>query len=81
MQTTNDSALIRGIRTTLQALLAFMVGLVLAVWQVPGVPEAVHTYISNNLPNTLLAFGLPLALGTGLVSFLWNVLRPSVKNI
>lgn len=77
----NDTALVRGVRTFLQAILTFLGGLVVAVWNVPGVPEAVHTYVTSQGPGLLFTIGLPLALGTGAVSFLWNVLRKDVPNV
>lgn len=76
----NDTALVRGVRTSIQAalatLLTFSVGCIFAVWNVPGVPDALLSYIYNNLPQCLMAIGLP----TGIVSFIWNVLRPNVRN-
>lgn len=65
----NDSALARGIRTFIQVV----IGTLVAVWAVPGVPEAVAGRI------------LPLAVGIGvpsaLVAFAWNVLRKDVPNV
>jgi hypothetical protein len=65
----NDSALARGIRTFLQAV----IGTVIAIWSVPGVPEVV----GKNLLSSIVAIGVP----TGLVSFVWNVLRKDVPNV
>ena len=72
----SDTALVRGVRTIFQTIIGAFVGLVLAVWAVPGVPEAVTSYISTNLVQLLLVVGIP----SGLASFVWNLLRPSVKN-
>ncbi len=67
-----DSATWKAIMTLLQALLAFSVGLILAVWQVPGVPKAVMDFVWNNGPTVFLSVGLPLSLGAGIISFLIN---------
>ena len=75
-----DTALMRGVRTAIQAMLGFVVGLVGAVWAVPGVPEAVHNYISQNAGAMALSVGLPAAVASGLVAFGWNALRKDVKN-
>ena len=64
-----DSALARGIRTFLQAI----IGTLVAVWAVPGVPEVV----GKNIVPLVIAFGVP----TGLASFIWNVLRKDVPNV
>jgi len=71
-----DTALVRGVRTVFQTIIGAFVGLVAVVWAVPGVPEAVTTYLSTNLVQLLLVVGIP----AGLTSFVWNLLRPSVKN-
>lgn len=72
----SDTALVRGVRTTIQTFIGAFVGLLAAVWAVPGVPEAVTSYLSNNLVPLLLVVGIP----AGVTSFVWNLLRPSVKN-
>lgn len=72
-----DSALARGIRTAVQAAVGFFIGLIVVVWNVPGVPSAVVNYLAENAFPFALALGLP----AGLVSFVWNVLRKDVPNI
>lgn len=69
---TTDSATFRGLMTALQALITFVIGLAFAIWQVPGVPVAIQNFVWNNGPLTLAAFGIPLILGTGVISFLIN---------
>lgn len=80
VQPNNDTAVIRGVRTGLQTIVGtfvtFIVGLVLVVWKVPGVSDAVVNYVGANLPVVLLSVGIP----TGLVSFVWNILRKDVRN-
>lgn len=75
-----DSATGRGIKTGLQAvigtLVAFIVGLVLAVLNVPGVNEAILQYVEAHLIQTLLTIGIP----AGLTGFVWNLLRKGVSN-
>lgn len=71
-----DTAIWRGIRTGIQALIGFCAGLVTTVWAVPGVPAAVEAYVSANFVELLVAFGF----STGLAAFIWNVVRKDVKN-
>ncbi len=68
-----DSATTRGLVTALQAFITFLIGFSLAVWQVPGVPQAAQNFVWNNAPQTLVAFGLPLIVGTGITSFFFNL--------
>ncbi|PWU04798.1 MAG: hypothetical protein C5B43_04130 [Verrucomicrobia bacterium] len=75
-----DSSTGRGLKTFFQALIAFAVGLVLAVLKVPGVTEAIHTYVLSHITDTLLSVGIPIAITTGLTSFVWNFFRSDVKN-
>lgn len=65
----NDSALARGIRTFIQVV----VGTVLAVWAVPGVPEVVASRV--------LPFAVGIGVPSALVAFAWNVLRKDVPNV
>lgn len=69
---TLNSATGRGLVTAAQVLVTFMIGLALAVWQVPGVPKAIEDFVWNNGPTLLAALGVSSAIGTGLISFLWN---------
>ncbi len=71
-----DSATGRGIKTALQAVVGSLVGLVVTVWAVPGVPEAVFDYVQKNLVQILLMVGIP----SGVASFVWNYFRKDVKN-
>lgn len=69
-----DNAAARGIRTFLQALIGFVVGLFLAVWAVPGVPDAVTNYVTGNIGGLFALVGIPAALA-GLVGYIWNRAR------
>lgn len=75
-----DSATGRGIKTGLQAvigtLVAFFVGLILAILNVPGVNEAILQYVQVHLVEVLLTIGIP----AGLTGFVWNLLRKGVSN-
>lgn len=71
-----DSAVYRAILTFLEAILGFMVGLIVVVWQVPEVPHVVIMYVLNNLPQVLLLVGIP----SGLSSLLLNLWRKNVPN-
>ena len=58
----------KGLRTGLQAIVGAFVGLVVAVWAVPGVPETVIEYVTSNMLPLLLVIGIP----SGLVAFIQN---------
>lgn len=58
----------KGVRTALQAMAGVLVGLVAVVWAVPGVPEAVQTYLLNNAVQAMLLVGVP----AGFTAFLQN---------
>ena len=75
-----DSATGRALKTFVQAVVGFIIGLAVAIWAVPGVPAAVHIYVINNLPQVLLTVGIPVAVSSGIVSFIWNLLRKNVSN-
>lgn len=79
MNINNDTARGRGFRTAIQALIGLFVGLVLTVWAVPGVPEAVTSYITSNISVILGIVGISSA-STGVVSWIWNLLRKDVVN-
>jgi hypothetical protein len=59
---------VKGVRTGIQAIIGSVVGLVLVVWAVPGVPEVVVNYLQNNWLPLLLLVGVP----SGLVAWLQN---------
>ena len=75
-----DSATGRGIKTGLQSILGFVftfaVGLVLTVWGVKGVPEAIMAYIQTNFLQVLVTIGVPSAVA----GFIWNYFRPNIPN-
>jgi uncharacterized membrane protein len=71
-----DSAFMRAIRTFVQAMVGFIVGLVMVVWHVAGVPEAVHAYIVGHALQLMLTIGIP----AGVASFVWNFFRKNVPN-
>lgn len=79
---TKDSAVSRGIKTALQALITFVIGLIIVVANVPGVTDAIVTYTKDHALEVVVAFGVPLSVGTGLTSFLYNWLwRKDVKTL
>lgn len=61
----------KGLRTAAQAMVGFIVGLFVYVWAVPGVPEAVINYLSDNWLPLLLATGVP----AGAVAWVQNLLE------
>lgn len=59
----------KGVRTALQAIVGVVIGLVAAVWAVPGVPEVVQQYLLQNVVVVLLVFvGIP----SGVVAYFQN---------
>lgn len=71
-----DSATGRGIKTAVQAIIGSIVGLLVTVWGVPGVPDAVLDFLQKNWLQLALLVGLP----SGATSFIWNYFRSNVKN-
>lgn len=77
-----DSAVWRSLVTAAQALFTFFIGLAVVVINVPGVTDAVTNYTKSHIGEMFLAVGIPMAFGTGLMSFLFNwLLRRDVKTI
>jgi hypothetical protein len=61
----------KGVRTFIQAVPGFFIGLALTVWAVPGVREAVFNYMQHE-GMALLALLFSGAFFTGLISFFQN---------
>lgn len=61
----------KGVRSFIQAVPGFFVGLAVTVWAVPGVKEAVVAYVQNEGLG-LLALVFSGAAFTGLFSFFQN---------
>ena len=61
---------VKGLRTALQAIAGVAIGLILAVWAVPGVPEVVINYLAENAIQIALLVGIP----SGLVAWVQNSL-------
>jgi hypothetical protein len=64
---TGGSITVRSIRTALQALAGFTVGLFVTIWAVPGVPEATIQYVTDNALKGLIAGGV----SSGVITFAW----------
>lgn len=64
-----NSPLAKGVRTAYQVVPAFFLGLVITVWAVPGVPEAVKQYIFSNAWQLVASLGLTTSVFAGLLSF------------
>ncbi len=62
--------LVKGVRTGIQSMIGAVVGLIVVVWAVPGVPEAVVHYLQTYWLPILLGIGVP----SGLVAWLQNKL-------
>lgn len=72
-----DTAVWRGVRTAVQAIIGFVTGLLATVWAVPGVPQAVNSYLSGHVVQLAVGFGL----SSGVAAFIWNALRKDVKTV
>jgi small basic protein len=75
-----DSSTGRAIKTMAQAIVGFIIGLVVVVWNVPGVPDAIKAYTQVHLVDALLTIGVPIAVSTGAFAFVWNLFRKNVPN-
>lgn len=72
-----DTAVVKGTRVSILATLStFVVGFFVTVWNVPGVPDAVIAYLSSNLIQVALGFGIP----AGIATLLFNFAKKDVKN-
>ena len=58
----------KGVRTGIQSMIGAVVGLVVVVWAVPGVPEAVGNYLQTYWLPILFGIGIP----SGFVAWLQN---------
>jgi hypothetical protein len=61
---------VKGLRTAIQSMVGVVVGLAVVVWAVPGVPEAVIQYLTENAIQVALVVGIP----SGVVAWLQNTL-------
>lgn len=77
----NDSPLWRGVRTSLQALGGFLIGLFWVVWNTPGVPIAVQNYLRPYEMQLLLFLGIPTVLGSGGIAYLITKWREKSKVV
>lgn len=68
-----DSPTTKAVKTGLQALFTFLVGLVVTIYQVPGVPDAIVKFVYGNLATTLLGVGVPFVIGSGIASLIQNL--------
>lgn len=71
-----DSAVGRSLKTLVQSVSGFIIGLLIVVWTIPGVPQAVTQYTYNHIFEVLVMAGVPSAA----ISLVWNLLRKDVKN-
>lgn len=62
----------KGVRTFFQTLGGLLTGLVLAVWSVPGVPEAVSAYVQHNFVPLLAGLLVTVGLPSGLIAYFQN---------
>lgn len=69
----------RGWRTLLQSAGASLVGLLLTVWNVPGVPQAVSNYAQANFVPLLLGLFALIGIPAAVISFVQNYLETKRK--
>ena len=62
----------KGLRTFVQTIWGLLTGLVITVWGVPGVPEAVTTYARENALPLLIGGILSIGVPAGLVALIQN---------
>lgn len=63
---------VKGVRTFFQTLLGLLVGLVLTVWNVPGVPDAVNAYVQANFVPLFVGLLVFVGLPSGIIAWLQN---------
>lgn len=74
MNDTPKTPAIRGWRTLFQVLAGTFVGLVLAVWNVPGVPEAITSYARENFVPLFFQLGAMIGVPAAIISWGQNKL-------
>ena len=62
----------KGVRTFFQTLGGLLIGLVLAVWNVPGVPEAIVAYAQVNFVPLFMSLLVLVGLPSGLIAYFQN---------
>ncbi|MCA9333895.1 hypothetical protein KC963_02505 [Candidatus Saccharibacteria bacterium] len=67
-----STPVVKGVRTFLQTIAGLLVGLVAAVWSVPGVPEAVTAYVQANFVPLLIGLAVFVGIPSGVVAWLQN---------
>lgn len=72
MEPTPRTPTVKGVRTFFQTIVGLVVGLVAAVWQVPGVPAAVHAYVVANFVPLLIGLIAFVGLPAGVMAWLQN---------
>lgn len=70
--TTGKTPQQKGVRTFLQTVAGSLVGLVLAVWNVPGVPDAVVAYAKTNFAPLLVTLAALVGVPAGLIAYVQN---------
>ena len=73
---TQDSSTGRALKSFVQAVIGFSVGLFTTIWAVPGVSEVTVKYCQDHFMLLAISLGVP----TALASFVWNCLRKDVAN-
>lgn len=62
----------KGVRTFIQTLGGLLVGLLIAVWNVPGVPEAIVAYVQANFVPLFAGLLVTVGLPSGLIAYFQN---------
>lgn len=72
MTPTTKTPVVKGVRTFFQTIGGLLVGLVAAVWNVPGVPETVTAYAQANFVPLLIGLIAFVGLPAGIIAWLQN---------
>ena len=74
-----NTATRNSIEVALKALLGFASGLIVVVWTVPGVQDAVSNYVRDNWMQVGAVVGVP-SVFTGLINFFFDWRKKGVRN-
>lgn len=69
----------RGWRGLYQSAIGAVIGLFVAVWGVPGVPETVVNYAQNNFLPLLITAIMLIGVPTAVVGFIQNYLETKAR--
>ncbi len=74
-----NTATTNSLEVALKALVGFVSGLVVVIWAVPGVQEAVLDYVSNHWMEVVAIVGVP-SVFTGLINLAMDWRKKGIRN-